>query len=705
MLLNLLPGLREIRAPLISGYLWLAFFALVLQGELPNADHPGRLQPVFDLGHQFSAFGAAAVLSVAAYLVGSSIQELLRRVGRWVAPRRPLYGEAGSHVSDNGRSDIRHVVSVRLKEMERRLFQVALSPGEGGVDGTPGPETIERELPLIRTLLLGDRPELVGEVDRLQAEADLRITVAIPLAALSIYLAFAAAPTWAAALIPVPLLLIQGYQRQLDAGDLLAKALRIRKANAPTLESLQASVDFVLERIEMEEELGEKMNSGNMMAAFRLGNLQASGEKFEDALKSLQRAADGGVIQAYAEIGLVYEELNDRKSAEQAYMAGEGHRDRKASELLNSMQRQPERGADFTEARAVPDVPAEGDTLASDEQLEGVRVAEYRRRMESGDAKAALNLGLLFDRKGDKEAASEAFQRAVELGPEDADAWVQLGIASYDRADFVDAKEKFEHALELQREQFGSDHVEIGRTLSGLGYVLDDLGSYKEARETEEEALRILERQLGSSNIEVAEALNNLGNVLDSLGEYEAAQDTLRRSLEIKEELLGEDAAEVGLTLNNLGCVLDNLGRYDEAVDVLERALSVNRAQAGDGDGTVASTLDSLGNTRRSLGDMAGSEEAFQRAISIFEDNADPHHTGLSLRGLAQTLLVEGRVADAAKAIGRALEIQESTLEPTHPELARTLDVQADILEAAGEDGSGPRTRARQIRGDEGAAV
>jgi hypothetical protein len=38
MLMNLLPGLRELRAPLVSGYLWL-ISAWLLLGHLASAFH------------------------------------------------------------------------------------------------------------------------------------------------------------------------------------------------------------------------------------------------------------------------------------------------------------------------------------------------------------------------------------------------------------------------------------------------------------------------------------------------------------------------------------------------------------------------------------------------------------------------------------------------------------------------------------------
>ena len=80
-LAQLLPGLREVRAPLISGYLWLFAAWLLLASHLPT---PGDGQPyghVFDVAGAIGQVGVITVASVAAYLVGS----LFAAVPGWVS--------------------------------------------------------------------------------------------------------------------------------------------------------------------------------------------------------------------------------------------------------------------------------------------------------------------------------------------------------------------------------------------------------------------------------------------------------------------------------------------------------------------------------------------------------------------------------------------------------------------------------------------
>jgi hypothetical protein len=79
MLLNLLPGLRELRAPLAAGYLWLFGAWLAFEGDFPE---PAGAAEFFE---QFEAVGAAAALTFAAYLLGSFLTDLFGFL--WTAVR------------------------------------------------------------------------------------------------------------------------------------------------------------------------------------------------------------------------------------------------------------------------------------------------------------------------------------------------------------------------------------------------------------------------------------------------------------------------------------------------------------------------------------------------------------------------------------------------------------------------------------------
>jgi hypothetical protein len=78
MLMNLLPGLRELRAPLVSGYLWLisAWLFLGRMGWLPS-ERPrgnGEVARLWDLGGTLGKTVVLAVITFIAYLIGSFVE-------------------------------------------------------------------------------------------------------------------------------------------------------------------------------------------------------------------------------------------------------------------------------------------------------------------------------------------------------------------------------------------------------------------------------------------------------------------------------------------------------------------------------------------------------------------------------------------------------------------------------------------------------
>jgi hypothetical protein len=90
MLTNLLPGLRDLRAPLSAGYLWLAAGWLYFAPQLPSSvnDAQGVLKDIYRVIQASSPVTVAAGLTFAAYIIGIFFTGLLtgpiRQAVRWL---------------------------------------------------------------------------------------------------------------------------------------------------------------------------------------------------------------------------------------------------------------------------------------------------------------------------------------------------------------------------------------------------------------------------------------------------------------------------------------------------------------------------------------------------------------------------------------------------------------------------------------------
>jgi hypothetical protein len=243
ILANALPGFRDLRGPLIAGYMWLIFAWLIVQ---PNPNH--RPSDSFgaalhDLGHDIGRVLVLIAISVAAYLIGAVSQYLsepLRRSGSLFAVLyggfdinaearlRPLELRAEAEIDTALEEErIRSIDAERFIEMFQNRARAAAYEAE-------------RELELPAILLVGDQSELFAEVDRLRAEGELRLAVVPPLVALTGLLAVEVSWWWLTALLAAVVLIFQGLERDLDAKKSIADAIRIGRVPSSSSANLEA---------------------------------------------------------------------------------------------------------------------------------------------------------------------------------------------------------------------------------------------------------------------------------------------------------------------------------------------------------------------------------------------------------------------------------------------------------------------------------
>lgn len=83
VLTQLLPGLRDVRAPLFAGYIWLVAIWLLISDSVPErAAADGIFESLYRLGDAVSGLGIAVALSFVAYVLGASSWALTRTILR-----------------------------------------------------------------------------------------------------------------------------------------------------------------------------------------------------------------------------------------------------------------------------------------------------------------------------------------------------------------------------------------------------------------------------------------------------------------------------------------------------------------------------------------------------------------------------------------------------------------------------------------------
>jgi Tfp pilus assembly protein PilF len=179
----------------------------------------------------------------------------------------------------------------------------------------------------------------------------------------------------------------------------------------------------------------------------------------------------------------------------------------------------------------------------------GAVTAFERAAQASPGADTLYRLGTLLARSGETEKARTAFEDALALKPDLAEAHNDLGALLARGGDVDAAIVRFRAAL--------AAIPEYPDALNNLGYALLLAGREQEARGLYEKALVL--------QPDFPEALNNLGLLLGRAGDLDGAERHFRDALARR-----PDYAEAA---NNLALVLAARGQTDAAVTLLQRVL------------------------------------------------------------------------------------------------------------------------------------
>jgi len=254
---TLLPGLRELRAPLAAGTVWaLALLLVSLRADFNafgSLETMGHTVPQ-DL-HILLLAGAVYVLGLVAigiegYLFDKWLNNgVRRRIRRNRLQRRPDQIFIGEE--PKARTMIVSAIEDRVRPLSEFL-----------VSATPK-EIVEGEMDLAAMRLSKEAPDQYQQYDRLRAEADFRRALAFPLLAFGVALALH--QPWQVGLVTVALsamvaglLRSQAREQRETAEELLASAIYFKFTTTPLLETLVAEYGRAWESRETAVSEGEQ---------------------------------------------------------------------------------------------------------------------------------------------------------------------------------------------------------------------------------------------------------------------------------------------------------------------------------------------------------------------------------------------------------------------------------------------------------------
>ena len=194
------------------------------------------------------------------------------------------------------------------------------------------------------------------------------------------------------------------------------------------------------------------------------------------------------------------------------------------------------------------------------------RLSEYYKTGNYGDAeKLAISitqefpkyqlgwkvLGAILQQTGRISESLDSVQNAVDIVPQDAEAYNNLGITLMELGRLDEAEVSFSQAIVLQ-----SNYVEAH---NNLGIVLKELGRFDDAEASYKQVIAL--------KSDYPEAHSNLGIMLQELNRLEEAEASHMQAIALKPDFANAHY--------NLGITLKELGRFDEAEGSYNQALAL----------------------------------------------------------------------------------------------------------------------------------
>jgi tetratricopeptide (TPR) repeat protein len=224
---------------------------------------------------------------------------------------------------------------------------------------------------------------------------------------------------------------------------------------------------------------------------------------------------------------------------------------------------------------------------------------EWVSRALRREAKPAYltTLGTALIGLGRREEAIQAFDKAVQLQPDDADLWWQLGDGLIAAGRSTEALLCFQHTISLNPSHANAAYR--------AGYLLQEVGRFDEAlvelnrsadlqpnhaptlqvRAVVLKNLKRLEEALADNTRAIAldptdaDTCCNMGNALQALGRHEEALSWYERSLKMRSLKMRSDVASA-TNITNKAISLAALGRVDEAMASYRLSLSIDPSDA-----------------------------------------------------------------------------------------------------------------------------
>jgi hypothetical protein len=255
----LLPGIRELRAPLAAGYIWLVVVYLAVGAPDDIGSFSVPIEHLVDLLSSFGTLALGTAVSFVAYLIGSISQDAF---GRLLLPAISRIGVIFTRMRlslrlEGSLSDMEY-----LRDKVRRLVDEDIH----AMSDRQVTDAIARDVSFARKSLreaqaAGMSQEEKPEAERpmIEAEGALRLAIVPPTAALMVVLSFDDSAYWLLGLLFVTVLFFQAAARKGEA-----QRLSLQHRHVETTRDIDQQLSRVADRLREKDIRGALSELGNL---------------------------------------------------------------------------------------------------------------------------------------------------------------------------------------------------------------------------------------------------------------------------------------------------------------------------------------------------------------------------------------------------------------------------------------------------------
>ncbi|MEZ4458028.1 MAG: tetratricopeptide repeat-containing protein kinase family protein, partial [Gemmatimonadales bacterium] len=217
--------------------------------------------------------------------------------------------------------------------------------------------------------------------------------------------------------------------------------------------------------------------------------------------------------------------------------------------------------------------------------------------------------------------------------------------------------------------------------LTTLGQLFIKLGHADRAEDLLRRAVRVARESLPARDPAVAQALDALGVQLSLQGNLTEAEELLREALAAR-RAGHATPTDVAATEGNLALTLRRRGLHPEAETMYLAAIRRLEGVSGGDSAAFASELMGLGQVYQFLGRTAAAESLF-RTVRRLEEGGGQERPRLAtvIHNLGVVLAEQERYDEALAAHEEALAVWQRLFPRGHPEIPRSLEAMARVLE------------------------